>query len=49
MYAVMFMYNGLMVTYAGGRKQLLGNKHLQTVRLETALYIAVLHQWGYFI
>jgi hypothetical protein len=48
----MFQYNGLLMTYTGRRKQLLDNKHLQTVscvRLGTALYIAVLHQRGCFV
>jgi len=47
MYATMFLYNGLMMTYNGDRKQLVDNKHLQTVsyvRLVTSLHIAVLHQ-----
>ena len=47
----MFQYNGLLMTYTGRWKQLLDNKHLQTVscvRLGTSLYIAVLHQRGCF-
>jgi len=41
-----------MMTYTGDRKLLVDNKHSQTarcVRLETALYIAMLHQCGCFI
>jgi len=51
-YAFMFLYNGLSMTYTGRQKQIIDNKQLQTVscvRLETALYIAVLHQWGCLI
>jgi len=40
------------MTYTGRQKQLLDNKHLQTVscvKLGTALYTAGLHQRGCFI
>jgi hypothetical protein len=52
LYAFMFQYNGLLMTYTGCQKQLLDNKHLLTVscvKLGTSLYIAVLHQRGCFI